>query len=108
MIFIVNNKEWKLKFVNPQDKNLKMSDGRQVLGLCDRNLMTVFIANNQSDLKTEHILCHEITHAICMEYDISIPYELEEKLCNFMADYGKEIVYIVEDLISEITIKRAS
>ena len=108
MTFEVNGNIWLLKFAHPKSSNLRMSNGKQVLGMCDNNIKTIFIANNQTDYKTEHIICHEITHASCFEYNITIPYGLEEDLCNFMADYGKEIIYIVEDLISEITRKRVA
>ena len=70
MVVRINNNLWCIVFTYPQNPNLRMSDGRQVLGLCDNNIKTIFIADNQSDYKTEHILCHEITHAICFEYDI--------------------------------------
>ena len=103
----INNNLWRIQFTYPQNPNLQMSDGRQVLGVCDNNIKTIFIADNQSDYKTEHIICHEVTHAICMEYNVTIPYGLEEELCNFMADHGKEIIYIVEDIISAIITNRA-
>lgn len=108
MTFIVNNTIWRIRFVNPNSKYLIKSNGNKVLGMCDNNIKTIFIADNQTDRKTEHIICHEITHSICFEYDISLDYELEEWLCNFMADYGKEIIYIVEDVISAITKKRVA
>lgn len=108
MVFIINNNLWLLKFTHPESPNLKMSNGKQVLGMCDNNIKTIFIANDQTGYKTEHIICHEITHAICFEYNITIPYGLEEDLCNFMANHGKEIIHIVEDLISAITRKRVA
>ena len=108
MTFFINQNIWQVIFTQPNDKNLRMSNGKQVLGLCDNNIKSIFIANNQSLYKTEHILCHEVTHAICMEYNINIPYDLEEKLCNFMADYGKEVIYIVEDLILALIKKRVA
>lgn len=107
MVFQVNKNIWQVRFVNPNSDYLKMSNGRQVLGMCDNNIKTVFIADNQSDYKTEHILCHEITHTICFEYNISLPYETEEWLCNFMADYGKEIIYLLDDLLSLLNSKIA-
>ena len=103
MVARINNNLWRIVFTYPQNTNLRTSDGRQALGLCDNNIKTIFIADNQSDYKTEHIICHEVTHAICMEYNVTIPYGLEEELCNFMADHGKEIIYIVEGIISAIT-----
>lgn len=107
MKFTVNGNTWVVKFVRLADKNLRRSDGSFTLGICDNNIKTIFIANNQSDYKTEHILCHEITHAICFEYNIILPIDTEEWLCNFMADHGKEIIYILDDLLYFTTRKRA-
>ncbi len=100
MIFRIRNNLWNVVFVNPMSKELIASNGNRVLGVCDNNIKTIFIANNQTDSKTEHIICHEITHAMCFEQNIDIPYELEERLCNFMADYGREIISILDDVLS--------
>lgn len=78
------------------------SNGKQVLGVCDNNLKTIFIADNQTAEKTEHIICHEITHAMCFEQNIDIPYELEEQLCNFMADYGRDIIDILDNILTVV------
>lgn len=102
MIFRIRNNLWEIIFVNFMNKELVTSNGDRVLGVCDNNTKTIFIADNQTGSKTEHIICHEITHAMCFEENIDIPYELEERLCNFMADYGREIIYIVDDLLYAI------
>lgn len=102
MVVRINNNLWRIEFTYPHNPNLRMSDGRQVLGLCDNNIKTIFIADNQSDAKTEHILCHEITHAICMEYNVFLDLELEEWLCNFMADHIREVVSILDTILSEM------
>ena len=107
MVARINNNLWRIVFTYPQNPNLRTSDGRKVLGLCDNNIKTIFIADNQSDYKTEHIICHEVTHAICFEYDIHLDYEMEEWLCNFMSDHGKEIIYLVDDLLWFFSKKRA-
>lgn len=99
MTFTVNGNDWVVRFVNIHSNNLRRSDGSFALGICDDNLKTIFIADNQDEYKTEHILCHEITHSICFEYDIVLPIDTEEWLCNFMADHGKEIIYILDDLL---------
>ena len=101
MVFVVNKNIWRIEFVNPYSDNLVMSNGNRVLGLCDNNIKTIFIANNQYGYKREHIICHEITHSICFEYDLHLDYELEEWLCNFMADYGREIIDILDSILSE-------
>ena len=106
MVVRINNNLWRIVFTYPQNPNLQMSDGQRVLGVCDNNIKTIFIADNQTDTKTEHILCHEITHAICFEYDIHLDYEMEEWLCNFMADHIRETVEILDAILSE-TLKKA-
>ena len=106
MVFVVNKNIWRIEFVNPYSDNLLMSNGNRVLGLCDNNIKTIFIANNQYGYKQEHIICHEITHAICFEYDLHLDYELEEWLCNFMADHIREVVEILDTILSA-TLKKA-
>ena len=46
------------------------------------------------------------THAICFEYDIHLDYEMEEWLCNFMADHIREVVEILDTILSE-TLKKS-
>lgn len=99
MTFYMNGNLWLVKFVNPMDKNLRRSDGEFALGMCDNNVKTIFIANNQDDYKTEHILCHEITHTICFEHNIELPIDTEEWLCNFMADHSRQIINIIDELL---------
>lgn len=102
MVFKIRDNLWEIKFVNPMSNELITSSGDRILGVCDNNIKTIFIANNQTESKTEHIICHEITHAMCFEQNITIPYELEERLCNFMADYGREIIYIVDEFLYSV------
>lgn len=107
MIVRIRDNLWKIVFENPNSPNLQMSDGKQVLGLCDNNIKTIFIADNQYGYKQEHIICHEITHAICMEYEIHMDYKLEEELCNFMADHAKETVEILDRILFAISRRTA-
>ena len=38
MVVRINNNLWRIQFTYPQNPNLRTSDGRQVLGLCDNNI----------------------------------------------------------------------
>lgn len=107
MVVRIRDNLWRIVFENPNSPNLQMSDGRQVLGLCDNNIKKIFIADNQYGHKQEHIICHEITHAICQEYDIYMPYDLEEELCNFMADHARETVEILDRILFAISRRTA-
>lgn len=106
MNFTVNNHKWRLQLVRPSSENLRRSDGSYTFGVTDNSVKTVFVMENMSDYMTERVICHELTHCICFEYGISIPIQTEEWLCNFMADHGKEIIYLLDDLFSLIVMKR--
>lgn len=107
MTFVVNGNIWLLRFVRPSDKNLKNSLGAYTLGVTDNNVKTVFIADNLDDYMTEHVICHELTHCICFEHNIFLPFDTEEWLCNFMSDHGKEIIYLLDNLLFTLNRKLA-
>lgn len=106
MNFTVNNHKWKLEFVRPSSENLLRSDGSWTFGVTDNAVKTVFILKGMSNYMTERVICHELTHCICFEYGITIPIETEEWLCNFMSDHGKEIIYLLDDLLYFVVGKR--
>lgn len=95
----ISNRVWKIKFVPIQSEALKKSDGTYTIGVTDRIENTIFLADNLTGSMLDRVLCHELTHAVCMTYDIFLPLETEEKLCNFMSDHGKEIIYLLDELL---------
>lgn len=107
MDFYIKDTLWRLKFVRPSSERLKNSQGLYTLGVTDNNIKTVFIADNLTQEKEELVICHELTHCICFEYDIYLPIDLEEWLCNFVAEHGKEIIYLLDDLLSVIMVNVA-
>lgn len=102
MYFTVNSQTWKLAFVPANNKDLQRSDGTYTFGVTDNITKTVSIASGMSVYMTERVICHELTHVMCFSHDVSIPIDLEERLCNFMADYGKEIIYLLDDLLAKL------
>lgn len=102
MKFIVKNSIWTLEFLNPDNDIFQRSDGSWTIGVSDNSLKKVFLANNLPREVEEQVLCHEITHCVCFEYGIFIPIETEEFICNFMANHGKEIIFLLEDLLENI------
>jgi hypothetical protein len=99
-MFIINNVKWKLNFVPLYSEDLMRSDGTYTFGMCDGNTNTISIANGLDAEFTERILCHELTHAVCFSYEIFMPIDLEEKLCNFMSEHGREIIDLLDYLLS--------
>lgn len=102
MVFNIRNNIWRIQFVNPHSQMLSRSDGSRTFGVTDNNSKTVYIAYNLSGTMEERVICHELTHCVCFTYGISIPIETEEWLCNFMADHGKEIIYLLDDILAII------
>lgn len=102
MVFIVNNHIWRLQFVKGGSENLKRSDGSYTFGVTDNNVKTVFIIDNASEYMTDKILLHELSHVHAMEYNYSIPIEVEEIVCDFLSLYGRSVVYMVDDLMNKI------
>lgn len=99
MTFYINSIFWNIKFVPFNSANLKRSDGTAALGVTDWNDKCVYLSDALHDDFLERVICHELTHCICFSWNISIPIETEEWLCNFMTDHGKEVIYLLNDLL---------
>ena len=105
MKFTVNNQEWNLVFVNPSNSNLKRSNGTVTIGMTDNNTKTVYINNRLNNYMTDKVLAHELCHVFCFSYDIYMPIEQEEYLADWISRYGRELVYLLDDLMQ--TLKKA-
>ena len=99
MKFTVNNQEWQLLFVNPSNGNLKRSDGSITIGMTDNNTKTVYINNKLNCALTDKVICHELTHVFAFEFDYSMDIETEEIVADFMSLYGRNIIYLLDDLV---------
>ena len=51
MVVRINNNLWRIQFTYPQNTNLQTSDGQRVLGVCDNNIKTIFIADKDINAK---------------------------------------------------------
>lgn len=101
-MFWINGIKWKIKYVAPNSEDLRRSDGTLTIGVTDANVHTVFINNSLSEYMNRKCITHELVHCICFSYDIDIPIEQEEYMADFVANYGYEIIDIVEMLLSKI------
>lgn len=102
MFFTVNKSKWKIEFVNPSSRHLQRSNGTWTLGVTDNNAKTVFISDNLSDAMIDKVLCHELCHVHAMEYDYYMPIEIEEIVADFMSLYGRNIIYLADDIMSNL------
>lgn len=100
-MFTVNGTEWNLSLVEPYSDNLKRSDNTIAIGVTDNNTKTIYINNRLSDAMFDKVLLHELSHVHAMEYNYSIPIEVEEIVCDFLSLYGRSVVYIADDIMSK-------
>lgn len=108
MVFEINNRIWRIVFTAPNSPKLRRSDNSLTVGVTDGNDGCIYLSDALRGAFLERVLCHELTHSVCMSWDISIPIETEEWLCNFMSDHGKEIIYLLDVLLSIIVAKRVA
>ena len=97
MKFTVNNQEWSLVFVNPNNKNLMRSNGTITIGMTDNNTKTVYINNRLNAYIADKVICHELCHVFAFEFDYHMPIETEEVVADFMSLYGRKIIYLLDD-----------
>ena len=99
MNFVVNGIEWNLSLVEPYSNNLKRSDNTITLGVTDNNAKTIYINNRLSDAMFDKVLCHELVHVFSFEYNYNIDIQTEEIIADFMSLFGRDIIYLLDDLI---------
>lgn len=107
MRFEINNIVWNIIFVNSNDKKLYRSDGSKTVGVTDLNDKCIYLSNLISGTFLRRVLAHELCHAFCMSYDVSMNIDQEEFLANWISLYGAELVYLLDDLMSVLLNKSA-
>lgn len=99
MTFKVNNNQWKIQYEKPNSENLHRSDGTLTLAVCDNNLKTIFVNRNLRGYMLDKVICHELTHVYAFEYNYMVDLQTEEIIADFMSLYGRNIIYLLDDII---------
>lgn len=106
MVFTINGENWILQFVRPNSEELRRSDGVYTLGVTDGNTKTVSIAKGMSDYMANKVLCHELVHCYSFSYDCQIDMHTEEIIADFMSLYGRDIIYLADDILYNVLERR--
>lgn len=99
MEFEINNVKWNIIFVSPYDECLIRSDGSRTVGMTDGSKNIICLSNRLKGAFLRHVLAHELCHSFCLSYDLHIPISEEERLADWIATYGTELVYLLDDLM---------
>lgn len=92
MNITINNINWNIIFVNPLNHNLINNHGEYTLGMTDNNIKCVFLSDNLYGNELYKVLCHELCHVYCFSYNIYMDINDEERLAQFISDYGRSII----------------
>lgn len=95
-MFTINDVEWNLCFVDKNDSIFTKADGTITIGVTDRNLKMIFISDALKGVLLRKVLTHEICHACIFSYGIYLDLMQEEYICEFVANYGAEILQNVD------------
>ena len=74
-MFLINNIQWKLAFVDPMFPLLQRINGTYTIGACDNLTRTIYINNTLQGFLLRKVLCHEITHAAMFSYNVDLSVE---------------------------------
>lgn len=104
MTFTIHGYLWHLYFVEPDDPCLFDRTDQQRVATTDPASHTIYVSNLLHGSMLRTVILHELGHAVMVTYGLlpeihrMVPpkywVEMEEWICNFVADYGSEIFNI--------------
>ena len=109
----LNGRVWKIFFVSPNDYRLIDRTGEFKFATTNSYTDEICLDRNlkENDKLLKTVLLHELGHASIFSYDLLseihhfVPedrwIEAEEWICNFLADYSRELIQI-EDVLGEL------
>lgn len=113
--FYMNNVLWRINKVDPYSKKLVDRTGTLTVATTDPITHTVNIAKTLKGNFYNTVLIHEFAHCAMISYNMleyihdRVPREywvdIEEFICNFLADYGLKIFQIVRRVQGDNAIK---
>lgn len=101
-MFEINGISWKIVFVSSNSDYLRRSDNSITVGMTDWNTKCVYLNNNLRGGFLRKVLAHELCHCFCFSYNVVMQIEQEEYLADFIATYGTELIYLLDDLMSVV------
>lgn len=108
MKIYLNGITWHVIRVPPYHPCLIDRDNILTVGTTDPVTKTIYIADNLQGEFEKRVIAHEIGHAVCFSYELLDDIhrfcypthwiDMEELICNFVADYGELIWKLTRDI----------
>lgn len=102
----INGRVWAIFLVSPNNVNLINDDGVYTLGMTDNIKSAIYLSDRLNKEMLYKVLCHEIVHAYCFSYDLAVNGAEEERLAQFVSEYGKSIISDTDNLLRHILYSR--
>lgn len=99
MEFEINGVKWNIVFVTSCSDRLKRSDGSKTVGVAFLEETTIYLSECLKGAFLRRVMAHELVHAFCLSYSIFISIDEEERLADWVATYGTELIYLLDDLL---------
>lgn len=107
--FIMNGRVWRVLYVHRDDERLIDRSGRLTVATTDPTTSCVYLSSALTGEYLQRVFLHELGHAAMISYDL-LPaihsmvrpnywIEMEEWICNFIADYGFEIFSTADSVL---------
>ena len=107
--FRMNGVTWRIQYVLPNDSNLVDRTGMLTVATTDPATATVYISGELRGEFRKKVLIHELAHCAMISYGIvdqiavmtrpEYRVEMEETICNFLADYGERIYNLSYEIL---------
>ena len=98
--FTINGIQWQILFVKPNSSELYRSDNTLTVGVTDFETRCVYLSNVLHGSFLEKVTCHELVHCFMFSYNIHISIEQEEFMADWFSVYGKDLVYLLDNLMN--------
>ena len=110
--FSINGETWHVIFVKHNDPRLMDRTHNIRLGTTDPRAKTVYLSKALRGDLLERVLIHELGHCAMISFGLLNDIhrmtkqrcwvEAEEWVCNFLANYSRELLGIAEDIVKEV------
>lgn len=109
--FLMNGYFWRIRDVETGSPFLIDRTGEYRAATTDPRTRCIYLSKDLEGEFRETVLLHELSHCVMFSYGLVsqihslVPkrnwIEVEEWVCNFMADYGKKIFSIAHEALGE-------
>lgn len=109
--FYMNGYLWQVKYVSPDNPMLVDRTGEQRVATTSPSSREIYMLKTLHGDFLQRVLCHELGHAAMISYNmldeihrmVKPRYwiEMEEWICNFIADYGLGIFRIAYGVLGD-------